>query len=138
MQIDGSPSSTGFYVEYGPTGFAQGTGTVEHIDITPYDIPLDYETTYDFYFRCDADVPSCSPAQTVTTLTPPLELPYCEDFDSYANNTIPTDWKKYRLPEEYGNDVFIYNDQGHSLCGSAPHILTGTPMQSCRPWMWTA
>ncbi len=114
VQIDGSPSSTGFYVEYGPTGFAQGTGTVEHIDITPYDIPLDYETTYDFYFLCDADVPSCSPAQTVTTLTPPLELPYCEDFDSYANNTIPTDWKKYRLPEEYGNDVFIYSDQGHS------------------------
>ncbi len=114
VQIDGSASSTGFYVEYGPAGFTQGTGTFEHVDIMPHDIVLDYETAYDFYFNCSTDAPTCIAKQSVTTLAPPIELAHCEDFESYATNSMPADWLKLRKPEEYGNDCFVYSDQAHS------------------------
>ena len=115
VQVD---ESTGFYVEYGPSGFEQGAGTFEYIDIVPYDITLNYETTYDFYFRCDTVATTCRPKQTITTLAPPVELSHCEDFDTYNNEAMPTGWLKYRLPEEYGNNCFVYNGQSHTASKS--------------------
>ena len=106
--------SSPFYVEYGPTGFTPGSGTVELIDIMPYDIPLNYSTSYDFYFLCHADTTTCLPPQSLTTLAPPMELSYCEDFDSYSNNTFPTNWLKHRLPQSSGNDCYIYSAQNHT------------------------
>ena len=106
--------SSPFYVEYGPTGFTPGSGTVELIDIIPYDIPLNYSTSYDFYFLCHADTTTCLPPQSLTTLAPPMELSYCEDFDSYSNNTLPTNWLKHRLPQSSGNDCYIYSAQNHT------------------------
>ncbi len=106
--------SSPFYVEYGPTGFTPGSGTVELIDIMPYDIPLNYSTSYDFYFLCHADTTTCLPPQSLTTLAPPMELSYCEDFDSYSNNTLPTNWLKHRLPQSSGNDCYIYSAQNHT------------------------
>ena len=107
-------SNSGFWVEYGTTGFEQGTGNYEYVDTLPLVLTLDNNTTYDFYFRCDTVTSTCLPAQTVTTMSAPLSLPVCINFDTCANNSMPNDWRKYRLPDEWGTDCYIHNDQSHS------------------------
>ncbi len=113
VQITSESGTGGFYVEYGPVGFEQGTGTSEYIDITPYDISLNHETTYDFYFKCSESEITCHPKQTLTTLAPPIEISYCESFETYSNNSMPDDWIKLRMPSEYGNDCYVANGNGH-------------------------
>ena len=98
VRIDASRSSaTGFWVEYGPQGFEQGTGTFVHVEQLPHLLTLAGETTYDFYFRCDTIPPTCLPVQSVTTLAPPVELPLCETFDSYGNAALPTHWQRLNM-----------------------------------------
>ena len=70
VQVTSESGNGGFYVEYGPTGFVQGSGITEYIDITPYDMVLNYETSYDFYVKCTEDGSTCRPMQTITTMAP--------------------------------------------------------------------
>ena len=108
------PSRTGFWVEYGTAGFEQGTGTFVHIDSLPTHLTLANSTTYDFYFRCDTVSPTCIPLQQVTTQAGPIPVPLCMDFDTCQNNRMPYGWHNLRVPQEYGNDVYVYSDQSHS------------------------
>lgn len=96
-------SHTGFWVEYDTTGFVQGSGQFLHVDTLPAIITLDNSTTYDFYFRCDTLVATCAAPQTVTTLPAPSEVPYCENFDSYSTNVLPTNWHTLNM----NNDATI-------------------------------
>ncbi len=115
VRIDANKqSNSGFWVEYGTTGFEQGTGNYEYVDTLPLVLNLENNTTYDFYFRCDTVTATCIPVQTVTTMSAPLSLPVCINFDTCANNSMPNDWRKYRLPDEWGTDCYIHNDQSHS------------------------
>ena len=115
VRIDASePSRTGFWVEYGIAGFEQGTGTFVHIDSLPTHLILANSTTYDFYFRCDTVSPTCIPLQQVTTQAGPIPVPLCMDFDTCQNNRMPYGWHNLRVPQEYGNDVYVYSDQSHS------------------------
>ena len=115
VRIDASePSRTGFWVEYGSAGFEQGTGTFVHIDSLPTHLILANSTTYDFYFRCDTVSPTCIPLQQVTTQAGPIPVPLCMDFDTCQNNRMPYGWHNLRVPQEYGNDVYVYSDQSHS------------------------
>ena len=115
VRIDASePSRTGFWVEYGSAGFEQGTGTFVHIDSLPTHLTLANSTTYDFYFRCDTVSPTCIPLQQVTTQAGPIPVPLCMDFDTCQNNRMPYGWHNLRVPQEYGNDVYVYSDQSHS------------------------
>lgn len=75
---------TGFFVEYGTTGFAQGTGQVVRCDTLPLFLTLENQTTYDFYFTCDTTDATCRPMQQVTTLEAPLSLPVCLYADSLS------------------------------------------------------
>ena len=106
-------SSTGFIVEYGLQNFIQGNGNFILVEQLPFDLTLDNNTTYDFYFRCDSTVASCRPKQTVTTLGLPSQLPLCEDFESYSNNNMPTAWRLMRQNSSYGN-VYVYNSNAHN------------------------
>ena len=106
-------SSTGFLVEYGPQNFTQGEGTILQVNQLPFDIELDYSTTYDFYFRCDTNTLTCRPKQTVTTHTAPSPLPLCENFESYGNNNLPTSWSMIRDNNSYGN-IFVYNNNANN------------------------
>ena len=103
-----------FWVEYGSAGFEQGTGTFVHIDSLPTHLILANSTTYDFYFRCDTVSPTCIPLQQVTTQAGPIPVPLCMDFDTCQNNRMPYGWHNLRVPQEYGNDVYVYSDQSHS------------------------
>ena len=111
-------SSTGFWAEYGRTGFTPGTGTFAHVQTLPTDFMLDNNTTYDFYFYCDTLTPTCIPKQTITTLPPPLSLPLCFDFDTCRNNYMPYAWHNLRVPQAANNDCYVYNDQSHTLSRS--------------------
>ncbi len=70
-------TETGFYVEYDTCGFVLGTGHVIRCDSLPLILTLDNETSYDFYFSCDTGIAACSRLQQITTLSPPIALPYC-------------------------------------------------------------
>ncbi len=92
VKIDGP--KTPFYVEYHHTNEScQGCGnTILRIDSVPQILILDPETTYDFYFRCDSNAYTCVPAQRVTTLGAPLEVPSCSDFDTIDAGSVLHNW----------------------------------------------
>lgn len=81
-----------FYVEYGPSGFARGSGILQAVTSTPYYLTLSPETEYDFYFYCDSTGVPCAVPQTVTTLALPLTVPTCIDFDSCTLGVMPRGW----------------------------------------------
>ena len=85
-----------FYAEYGPEGFAQGSGTMVLIDRLPYDLTLAPETSYDFYFHCSAGDNACE-RHHVKTLGAPLAVPSCIDFDDMPVGT-PHNWTTLQGP----------------------------------------
>ena len=117
VRIDAdAQSSTGFLVEYGPQNFSQGEGTLVQVGHLPFDLELDYNTTYDFYFRCDTSTVTCRPKQTVTTQSLPSPLPLCEDFESSGNN-LPSGWTMIPERQNYG-EVRVVNNNAHSTSHS--------------------
>ena len=123
VRIDAdAQSSTGFLVEYGPQNFSQGQGTLVQVDHLPFDLELDYNTTYDFYFRCDTSTVTCRPKQTVTTQSLPSPLPLCEDFESYGNN-FPTGWHLLKQNDYYGN-IYTHNNDDVNSPTHALHFQT--------------
>ncbi|MBR3724926.1 MAG: choice-of-anchor J domain-containing protein [Bacteroidales bacterium] len=115
VRIDSrEPSRTGFWLEYGTTGFQQGTGHFVRVDSLPLFLTLQNRTSYDFYFRCDSLSPTCTPPHTVTTQDGPLPLPLCINFDTCQNNRMPYGWHNLRVPQESGNDCYVYSDQSHT------------------------
>ncbi len=81
-----------FYVEYGPAGFVRGTGTLQAIDTIPYRLTLTPESEYEFYFYCDSTGSPCAKAQSITTLSQPLTVPLCIDFDTNTVDLKPRYW----------------------------------------------
>lgn len=114
VRINASAQSrTGFLVEYGTQNYTQGEGTLVQVNQLPFDIELDYNTTYDFYFRCDTGTLTCRPKQSVTTQAAPSPLPLCENFESYGNNNLPTSWSMIRDNNNYGN-IYVYNTDANN------------------------
>ncbi len=116
-------------VEYGPTGFIPGDGsgnTIENITTKPYEIPnLSSATNYDFsvFSNCNSYSQSPhSPVLNATTDCSIMELPYNEDFESYASTNydqegiVPICWTSITRGENY----------------PAPHI-TSTASEYCYP-----
>ena len=104
----------GFYVEYGPTGFTQGTGTMQYVDVLPFNLTLDYSTTYDFYFHCSPGEVGCLPKQTISTLPQPEELSWCIGFEGMPTGTAPTGWPTLFNPSAYGQWVEVQSSAIHS------------------------
>ncbi|MBO7100857.1 MAG: gliding motility-associated C-terminal domain-containing protein [Bacteroidales bacterium] len=108
VRIDGK--KTPFYVEYHHTNEScQGCGNpILRIDSVPQILILDPETTYDFYFRCDSNAYTCMPAQRVTTLGAPLEVPSCINFDTAAVGTVIHNWTSHQ------SNIGVTSDVAHS------------------------
>ena len=107
--IDGE-SGGGFYVEYGPQGFAQGTGTFVRVEQTPYEMELNYSSTYDFYVKCDSGA-TCNEPYRVTTLASPQALPLCIDFEGMTS--VPEDWP-LEYSSSYSREVSVVTTESHS------------------------
>lgn len=102
---------TGFYVEYGLESFTPGSGTMVYVDSLPYSITLLADATYDFYFLCNASDNYCYTPQRVTTLSQPLSVPVCIDFDTASAGSMLRNWTVY------GNSV-VTNSEAHSAPNS--------------------
>ncbi|MBR4506756.1 MAG: gliding motility-associated C-terminal domain-containing protein [Bacteroidales bacterium] len=92
IAVANGASTTDFYAEYGPTGFAQGTGTTVHIVNNPTVLTLAQMSSYDFYLRCSSTGQTCMKPQQVTTMANPLIPPVCINFDNTASGTLPQGW----------------------------------------------
>ena len=106
---------TGFYVEWDTAGFEQGTGHFLHVATLPVTLRLDTNRTYDFYFRCDTLSPTCLPVQSVRTMSAPLEVPLCDDFEGYADQALPTGWSVLTSSSSGRAEMASNNGNGHQL-----------------------
>ena len=97
-------TATNWVVEYGLTGFKQGTGTTVQVQGTPGTTitGLNTSTTYDFYVQADCgggDLSSFSSAYSARTACDAITtLPFTEGFDNYGTGTAtayPPCWTKY-------------------------------------------
>ena len=77
-----STTSTGFFLEYGPSGFLPGNGTVTWCDALPFLLTLNNNENYDIYPVCDTGNSYCHEAIHISTLAPPESLPLCMGFDT--------------------------------------------------------
>jgi len=94
-------SATSWAVEYGPTGFTPGSGTVEDATTNPYTVSnLTSSTQYDFYVRAVCGIGDTSnystTLSTATACDAIDQLPYTEGFDTYGTGTTayPNCWTK--------------------------------------------
>ncbi len=95
-------TATSWNIEYGPTGFTPGTGTmINGVTTNPYTISgLSPQTTYQIYVTsvCGAsDLSAHSIPKTVTTACGAITtLPWVDYFDSYGTGTgvFPQCWTK--------------------------------------------
>ena len=106
-------------LEYGPTGFTQGTGTlVSDLTTTTYNfIGLTPATTYQFYVRseCATEDSLWSQPFSFTTSCVPVTA-YSENFDAYAsgfNSALPNCWAK-------GGSLFDVNISSGSVSPASP------------------
>lgn len=114
---------TAWDLEYGPTGFTQGTGTlVTNLAAATYNfIGLTSATTYQFYVRskCTTEDSLWSPAFAFTTNCVPVTA-FSENFDAYPsgfNSALPNCWTK-------GGSLFDVNISSGSVTpASAPNHL---------------
>ena len=108
-------SATEWEIEYGPTGFTLGSGTVESATSNPYTVSyLTPSTQYDFYVRavCGAgDSSYYAPVYTLSTACDAVDqLPYTENFDTYSTgeSAFPNCWSRintYTSPRPYVNST---------------------------------
>lgn len=86
-------------VEYGPKGFAQGTGQQVQANDNPYVLTgLQALTEYDFYVRArcsGSDFSQWVGPKSFTTLCPSYAIPYENNFDALAVGQMPVCWTKH-------------------------------------------
>ena len=112
--------ATTWNIEYGPTGFTQGSGTLlTGITIKPYLLGgLTPQTTYQFYVQADcggSDLSLWSSVKSFTTACLPVTtVPYTENFDTYgsASGVFPSCWFRpilYSSNPSYPSIVTAYS-----------------------------
>ena len=131
-------SATTWEIEYGPMGFAQGTGTVETATTNPYTINgLEPSSGYDFYVRANCGGGDLSEFSTKTTAATACALvstmPFTEDFDGYpgvTTNTVdvlPYCWSKLNTGTTYPGLPNIYASATYAASGSnSLHFYTSS------------
>ncbi len=125
VKIDNQVDNNDFYVEYGPEGFSRGSGTLLHITAPPYQLTLNPETTYDFYFYCSTTGPSCAEVHQVTTLDEPLPVPSCVDFDTCVAGSTPRSWAVVKGQSHVSDSVSYSGSNAMTVAGiiATPDIL---------------
>ncbi|MBW4359140.1 T9SS-dependent choice-of-anchor J family protein [Flavobacterium taihuense] len=80
--------SDSWEIEYGPKGFAEGTGTLITIKTNPFNLTGLVEDSYDYRVRtyCEANIASDWSDRYTFRITCAKTAPFVENFDSYKNN----------------------------------------------------
>lgn len=90
--VEATPFVHQWVVEYGPKGFAIGSGTQLVADTTAVTLTgLTPNTLYDVYVRANVDKATYSDVLTFTTTLPAATLPYNYGFDDAVENA--NNWK---------------------------------------------
>lgn len=88
-----SGGASNWQIEYGPSGFMQGAGTIVAANTNPFTVsPLSSSTTYDFYVRDSCGVGDVSDwlgPLTVSTDCLPVLAPVVENFDGIVWQSGP-------------------------------------------------
>ncbi len=113
-----SGGSTNYNIEYGPTGYTQGTGTMYAVATDTFKIitGLSGSITYDWYIQ-----DNCGPSNTSPWLgpnsfaTPINSFPYTVDFEN--GGSIPSDWTN-DATDAGGEWQFVTTN---SHCATADH-----------------
>ncbi|HQQ21640.1 MAG TPA: fibronectin type III domain-containing protein, partial [Bacteroidales bacterium] len=119
-------TATAWEVEYGATGFTQGTGTILAAATNPVLITgLTESTCYDFYVRsvcAPGDESDWSNMATFCTSQTPVSVPFTIDFETasgftFANNTSGNNWHVGNAADVNNttggsNGLYISNDNG--------------------------
>ena len=116
-------TATQWIVEYGPQGFALGTGTSVPVSSKPYTLtPLTSNTNYSFYVRADCgggDLSAWSAVKNFTTTQVPATLPLTEGFETgygdwaVVNGTQTNKWYAGTAAAYSGTQSsYISNDAG--------------------------
>lgn len=126
-------------IEYGETGFTQGTGTIVNASVTPTASlsPLNPYTVYDVYVKADCgsgDESTWAGPFTFTTMCSPVSitaLPWTEDFEGAILPDVPCGWsvENVNADENEWNTV----DDG---AGQALHILYNSS-EAMDDWAFT-
>jgi len=115
-------NATQWSIEYGVSGFTQGTGTVVTVDALPFTLSgLLADHTYDFYVRCDCDTDHHSDWSNVYTFSTPCyeidHFPFSENFNAAGTgngiHSLPECWG--RLNTQYVEIQFSSPSSGY-LC----------------------
>ena len=121
-------SATSWEIEYGPMGFAQGSGTTVTANTNPYTITgLTANTNYDFYVKsvCSTtDHSRFTRANHFSTAQVPATIPYSYDFESegeWANWGVNTgyssvNWFRGTATAAQGtNSMYVSSDNGQTV-----------------------
>ena len=129
-------NSSQWQIEYGPTGFQVGTGTILTVNVNPYTITgLTASTLYDVYVRsmCSSGAVGGNNAGifTVSTSQMPATLPYYYNFEdatewsnwqTVSNNSVA--WYRGIAEAAEGNyGLYVSTDNG-ATCNSLHTTIT--------------
>lgn len=121
--------STSWNIEYGPSGFTQGTGTSLSVSTNPYLLSgLSQTTVYDFYLQTDCGGAVTSlwsgPFTFTTTCNAVASFPWSEDFENSGN--IPLCWEN---EPDNGYDWefvnYIYDFSGNAIYDGHGDVQNG-------------
>ena len=125
----GVASATSYIVEYGPRGFAAGTGATVSVTGTSTTLTgLAHSTTYEVYVYavCGASNDTSialSTARFTTECDEYISFPYVQNFENIVDpgdastNIVPNCWASTLLPAGAGHEVphvFYNTDLGHA------------------------
>ncbi|MCF6172036.1 MAG: choice-of-anchor J domain-containing protein [Bacteroidales bacterium] len=111
--------ATSWNIEYGPSGFTQGSGTLVVAYSNPFTLGgLSSSTNFDWYISADCGggargapplfSPWTGPSTFTTVCTPNTTFPWTEDFEG---SFLPACWTKIVPPE---NDITQSSSQDHT------------------------
>ena len=107
-------------VEYGPAGFAQGTGTTV---AAPADVILANSTSYDFYTLCDSGTTTCAAPLRLTTATDRCPLPDSLTVAQPGNGRVVLGWDT-----AYGSFWVEYMHSGGAAGSGTTVHVTAPPL----------
>ena len=131
LQWNETGTATSWDIEYGPAGFATGSGTVVSANSNPFVITgLDPASTYEFQVRsdCGSSTSEWSNSRAIgsTNCLPLTTIPYTQNFNGYTHtnnsntgdNNLPNCWNAYNTGSSYSAYPYVYYSNNNSYSGN--------------------
>ncbi|NOY49989.1 MAG: hypothetical protein GXO88_05440 [Chlorobi bacterium] len=132
-------NATVWDIEYGATGFSQGTGTsVIGVTTNPFSVTgLSASSTYDWYVRSSCgsgNFSEWSGPETFSTPCSPVSLPYFESFEGITAPAMPQCYKE----DDANNDGTDWGSNIFSSFSGSQSAGVGTPSdRASDDWFFT-